>query len=90
MQRRFEEVSGDAPAALEVLEGGLFDTTAVLALPDKYRRRLRTANMVVRFIEEIRRREKVVRIFPNSARWSGSSEPSAPKPMRSGLRDAAT
>jgi transposase-like protein len=69
MQRRFEEVSGEieekAPAALEVLTGGLFDATAVLALPGKYRRRLRTTNMVERFIEEIRRREKVIRIFPN-------------------------
>lgn len=69
MQRRFEEVSGEieekAPAALEVLEGGLFDATAVLALPGKYRRRLRTTNMLERFIEEIRRREKVIRIFPN-------------------------
>jgi len=69
MQRRFEEVSGEiekkAPDALKVLEGGLFDATAVLALPGKYRRRLRTTNMVERFIEEIRRREKVIRIFPN-------------------------
>ncbi len=69
MQRRFEDVSGEieenAPAALEVLEGGLFDATAVLALPGKYRRRLRTTNMLERFIEEIRRREKVIRIFPN-------------------------
>ena len=69
MQRRFEEVAGEieekAPAALEVLTGGLFDATAVLALPGKYRRRLRTTNMVERFIEEIRRREKVIRIFPN-------------------------
>jgi transposase-like protein len=69
MQRRFEEVSGEieekAPGAIEVLEGGLFDATAVLALPGKYRRRLRTTNMVGRFIEEIRRWEKVIRIFPN-------------------------
>jgi hypothetical protein len=46
MQRRFEDISGEieenAPAALEVLEGGLFDATAVLALPGKYQRRLRT------------------------------------------------
>jgi transposase-like protein len=69
MQRRFEAVSEEieekAPAALEVLENGLFDATAVLALPGKYRRRLRTTNMLERFIEEIRRREKVIRIFPN-------------------------
>ena len=69
MQQRFEAVSEEieenAPAALEVLTGGLFDATAVLALPGKYRRRLRTTNMLERFIEEIRRREKVIRIFPN-------------------------
>jgi len=69
MQRRFEDISGEikekAPGALEVLTGGLFDATAVLALPGKYRRRLRTTNMLERFIEEIRRREKVIRIFPN-------------------------
>ena len=59
------ELEGKADAALGVLEGGVEDATAVLALPAKYRRRLRTTNMVERFIEEVRRREKVVRIFPN-------------------------
>jgi transposase-like protein len=55
---------GDADAALDVLETGFDDATAVLALPPKYRRRLRSTNMVERLIEEIRRRERVVRIFP--------------------------
>jgi len=59
------EVEENAPGAFEVLDDGLLDATAVLALPGKYRRRLRTTNMVERFIEEIRRREKVIRIFPN-------------------------
>jgi transposase-like protein len=58
------ELEGQADKALEVLEGWE-EATAVLALPAKYRRRLRTTNMLERFIEEIRRREKVVRIFPN-------------------------
>jgi len=61
-----EEIQEKASGALKVLTGGLFDATAVLALPDKYRRRLRTTNMIERFIEEIRRREKVIRIFPNT------------------------
>jgi putative transposase len=60
-----EELAEEAPSALEVLEDGFFEATAVLSLPGKYRRRLRTTNMVERFIQEIRRREKVVRIFPN-------------------------
>jgi len=63
--RSTAELQEMAPAALAVLEDGFEDATAALALPEKYRRRLRTTNMVERFIEEIRRREKVVRIFPN-------------------------
>jgi transposase-like protein len=46
-------------------EEDLEEVTAVLALPGKYRRRLRTTNMLERLIEELRRREKVIRIFPN-------------------------
>ncbi|MFB6215860.1 MAG: transposase [Candidatus Aenigmatarchaeota archaeon] len=65
-QRRLEEASGElekeAEAAVEILEEGLFDTTAVLALPEKYRERLRTSNMLERLIQEIR-----IRIFPNEA-----------------------
>jgi len=59
-----EALGGDGDAALDVLETGFDDATAVLTLPPKYRRRLRTTNMVERLIEEIRRRERVVRIFP--------------------------
>jgi transposase-like protein len=40
-----EEIQEKASGALEVLEDGLVDATAVLALPSKYRRRLRTTNM---------------------------------------------
>jgi len=60
-----ERLEEKAPSALETLESGFYEATAVLALPEKYRRRLRTTNMLERFIQEIRRREKVIRIFPN-------------------------
>jgi len=59
------ELKGRADRALETLELGLEDATAVLRLPEKYRRRLRTTNALERLIEEVRRREKVIRIFPN-------------------------
>lgn len=39
--------------------------TAVLELPERYRKRLRTTNGQERLNEEIRRRERVIRIFPN-------------------------
>jgi len=60
-----EQLEEKAPSALDTLEEGFYEATAVLALPEKYRKRLRTTNMLERFIQEIRRREKVIRIFPN-------------------------
>lgn len=66
-RRAFEEVMEKAAAAMKTLERGLEDAIAVLVLPAKYRRRLRTTNMLERLIEEIRRRERVICIFPNSA-----------------------
>lgn len=62
-----EKFEGKADAALDVLEAGLEDAIAVLVLPAKYRRRLRTTNMLERLNEELRRRERVIRIFPNTA-----------------------
>jgi transposase-like protein len=63
-ERAAEEIEGKADRALQTLEEGFEDATAVLTLPEKYRRRLRTTNMLERLIEEVRRREKVIRIFP--------------------------
>lgn len=54
-----------APKAVERLEEGFDDATAVMALPGKYRKRLKTTNGVKRLNQEVRRRERVIRIFPN-------------------------
>ena len=59
------ELDDRAERALQVLERGLEDAIAVLGLPEKYRRRLRSTNGLERLIEEARRRERVIRIFPN-------------------------
>jgi putative transposase len=61
------DFEGRAPAAVATLERGFDDATAVLALPAPSRKRLRTTNGVERLNEEIRRRERVIRIFPNRA-----------------------
>jgi len=45
----------------------LEDALVVLGLPEKYRRRMKSTNMQERLIQEIRRRERVIRIFPNEA-----------------------
>ena len=59
---RFER---SAPKAVACLAAGFDDAMAVMGLPEKYRKRLRTTNMQERLNEEVRRRERVIRIFPN-------------------------
>lgn len=60
-----ETFTKSAPKAVACMEAGFEDAMAVMVLPEKYRRRLRTTNMQERLIEEVRRRERVIRIFPN-------------------------
>ena len=56
-----------APKAMLTLEEGFDDVMAVMNLPEKYRKRLRTTNSVERLNEEVRRRDRVIRIYPNEA-----------------------
>lgn len=60
-----QEFEAVAPKAIEKLEAGFEDAIAVMALPEPVRRRLRTTNAIERLNREIRRRERVVGIFPN-------------------------
>lgn len=60
-----QEFADRAPKALTVLESGFDAATAILAFPEVWRVRLRTTNMIERANREIRRRERVVSIFPN-------------------------
>ena len=60
-----ERFQTSAPKAVACLEAGFDDAMAVMSLPEKYRKRLRTTNMQERLNEEVRRRERVIRIFPN-------------------------
>jgi len=68
-RRRFNELCNElgtwAKKPLERFESGLDDAITVLNMPTKYRRRLASTNMQERLNQEIRRRERVIRIFPN-------------------------
>ncbi len=56
-----------SPKAAILLDESFADITAIFSLPQAYRKRLRTTNSIERLNEEIRRRERVIRIFPNEA-----------------------
>ena len=65
--RLLHEYEKKAPKAMKLLDEAFDDITAVLILPLKYRKRLRTTNGLERLNQEVRRRERVIRIFPNQA-----------------------
>ena len=65
LEQLVEDYAEKAPQAVNSIEEAFEDITAVIALPAKYRKRLRTTNSIERMNEEIRRRERVIRIFPN-------------------------
>lgn len=52
--------------ALDILDGGFEDAIQYMNEPQAYHVKLRTTNQLERINEEIRRREKVIRIFPNT------------------------
>jgi len=60
-----ERFGKSAPKVVACMEDGFEDAMAVMSLPEKYRKKLRTTNMPERNNEEVRRRERVIRIFPN-------------------------
>jgi putative transposase len=66
LKRVLDSFGDRAPKAMTILEEGFDDAVAVLNLPERYRKRLRTTNGIERLNEEVRRRERVIRIFPNA------------------------
>ena len=65
LQQTIDRFHEHAPKAMEILDEGFDDAVAVLMLPAPYRVKTRTTNAVERLNSEIRRRERVIRIFPN-------------------------
>jgi len=61
-----EEFCSKAQRAMDCLENGLEDALSILTFPKHYHKRLRTTNLAERMNEEIRRRQRVIRVFPNN------------------------
>lgn len=70
-KRRRDAICADfclkAPKSMKVLEAGWNDIVAIYAYPPSLRKKIRTSNAVERVNGEIKRRESVIRIFPNTA-----------------------
>ena len=56
---------GSHPKVAEQLEEHIEECLSCLAFPESHRRRIRTTNGLERLSQEIKRRTRVVRIFPN-------------------------
>lgn len=65
LRRIVDNFASRAPRAMTILEEGFDDAIAVLNLPEQYRKQLRTTNGLERLNEEVRRRERVIRVFPS-------------------------
>jgi len=67
LQKCVARYSKSAPQLADWIEENIPEGLAVFALPSKHRRRMRTTNMLERLHEEIKRRTRVARLFPNEA-----------------------
>ena len=63
--RASERWQSKYPKAAQLIEEHIEQCLAVLAFPASHRQRLRTTNGLERLNEEIKRRTRVIRIFPN-------------------------
>ena len=53
------------PKALSVFEAGIQDALTYLSYPSSHHARIRSTNMLVRLFKEVKRRTRVVGVFPN-------------------------
>lgn len=67
LDKFLERYRKSAPKLAEWAEENLPEGFTVFGFPPSHRRRLRTTNLVERLNEEIRRRTRVARLFPNEA-----------------------
>jgi putative transposase len=66
LAEEFIEIHGKRfPRAVAVFEAGIDDALSYLSYPGSHHARIRTTNMPERLFEEVKRRTRVVGVFPN-------------------------
>jgi putative transposase len=66
LAEEFVELYGKRfPKAVSVFEAGIGDALTYLSYPGSHRAKLRTTNMLERIFKEVKRRTRVVGVFPN-------------------------
>ncbi|HEV3477729.1 MAG TPA: IS256 family transposase [Rubrobacteraceae bacterium] len=66
LAEEFVELHGGRfPKAISVFEAGVDDALTYLGYPGSHHARMRTTNMLERLFEEVKRRTRVVGVFPN-------------------------
>ena len=65
LQQLVTDLADKYPGVAELLENECEDALACLNFPTQHRRRIRTTNGLERFNQEIKRRTRIIRIFPN-------------------------
>ena len=66
LAEEFVELYGKRfPKAVEVFEAGIGDALTYLSFPGSHHAKLRTTNMLERLFKEVKRRTRVVGVFPN-------------------------
>ena len=66
LSEEFVELHGKRfPKAVSVFEAGIGDALTYLSFPGSHHARLRTTNMLERLFKEVKRRTRVVGVFPN-------------------------
>jgi putative transposase len=53
------------PKAVSIFKAGLWDALTYLSYPGTYHARIRSTNMLERLFKEVKRRTRVVEVFPN-------------------------
>lgn len=66
-QALIERYEHDATKLSDFIDENIENCFSVYVLPEEWRKRARTTNMLERYHSEIRRRTRVVRIFPNES-----------------------